>query len=221
MKIDAIKENTNSKSVMTIGLSGREAIKRYKEHGANVLAEKKKISKLKILLDQFSDFMVIILLASTVISIIMGEITESITIISIVIVNAILGYAQEYRTEKTMDALKELTAPTAKVIRDGKQTCIPAQQIVPGDLIIFEAGDRIPADALISEMNSLFIDESLLTGESVPVEKKLKNNIFMGTIVTGGKGRAFVNATGMKTEMGKIADMIQNIDEEETPLQKN
>ena len=152
------------------GLSEKEAQKRYEKYGPNILQEKKKISPLKIFIEQFSDFMVLILLAATAVSIFMGEMTEAITIIVIVVINAILGFAQEYRTEKTMEALKGLAAPTAKVIRDGKQVEIVAEEIVPGDLIILETGDRIPADSVLIESKSLFVDESLLTGESVPVE---------------------------------------------------
>jgi len=210
------------------GLSEKEAQKRYEKYGPNILQEKKKISALKIFMEQFSDFMVLILLAATAVSIFMGEMTEAVTIIVIVVINAVLGFVQEYRTEKTMEALKELAAPTAKVMRDGKPVEIAAEEIVPGDLIILETGDRIPADAVLVESNNLFVDESLLTGESVPVEKfsdrdttgSEKSSVYMGTNVTRGRGKAVVCSTGMMTEMGKIAGMIQDIEEEETPLQK-
>ena len=226
-------KNNNSNNNLTTGLSENEVSCKLREHGLNTLAAKKKISVFKILFQQFSDFMVIILLAATMISVFMGEMTESVTIIAIVIVNAILGFLQEYRTEKTMEALKELAAPSAKVMRGGRMQSIPAEQIVPGDLILIEAGDRVPADAILIESNSLQVDESLLTGESVPVEKSIgingrrsldfsneKSLIYMGTIVTAGRAMAVVHATGMNTEMGKIADMIQNIEDEETPLQQ-
>lgn len=220
------KENGIGKN--QYGLSEKEAQKRYEKYGPNILQEKKKISPLKIFIEQFSDFMVLILLAATAVSIFMGEMTEAITIIVIVVINAILGFVQEYRTEKTMEALKGLAAPTAKVIRDGKQVEIVAEEIVPGDLIILETGDRIPADSVLIESKSLFVDESLLTGESVPVEKfshenirnSEKSSIYMGTNVTRGRGKAVVCSTGMMTEMGKIAGMIQDIETEETPLQK-
>lgn len=226
-------KNFKSDPKNKMGLSEKEAKKKFQKHGPNTLTDKKKISVFKIVIQQFSDFMVLILLGATVISAFMGEMTEAVTIIAIVVVNAILGFIQEYKTEKTMEALKNLAAPNAKVIRDGKTSLIPAHEIVPGDLIVFEAGDRIPADAVLLEVKSLQVDESLLTGESFPVEKETdnqsnrnkskeekKNHIYMGTIVTSGKGMAVVNATGMLTEMGKIADMIQKIDEEATPLQK-
>jgi len=215
-----------------IGLSEREAKKKLLEHGPNLLTEKKKISMIKLLLSQFKDIMVIILMASTAISAFMGEMTEAVTIIAIIVLNAMLGFIQEFRTEKTMEALKSLTAPAAKVLRSGRHVSIPAEQIVPGDVIILETGDRVPADAVILESSNVQADESLLTGESVPVEKfavspdserdfgEKKNRVFMGTSITGGRARALVTATGMNTEMGGIAELIQNIEEEQTPLQK-
>lgn len=215
------------------GLSEREAKHKLEKHGPNTITEKKKISVLRILFAQFSDFMILILLVSTVISAFMGEFTEAVTIIAIVVINAILGFVQEYRTERTMEALKSLTAPTAKVVREGNICNIKAEQIVPGDLIVLETGDRIPADAILIESKGIQVDESLLTGESVPVDKTIitkkknvgefvsgKDKIFMGTIISNGRGRAIVSETGMNTEMGKIADLIQNIEEDQTPLQK-
>lgn len=215
------------------GLSDKEAGKKLREHGPNTLTGSKRISVFRIFLQQFSDFMVLILLASTAISALMGEMTEAVTIVAIVVLNAVLGFVQEYRTEKTMEALKNLAAPTAKVVRSGKAQTIPAEQIVPGDLVILETGDRVPADASLVESNNLQVDESLLTGESVPVEKSVSrvgnrlydssqkaSSIYMGTVVTGGRARAIVHATGMNTEMGNIAGLIQNIEEDETPLQK-
>lgn len=230
---NALLKNLNSESKVFTGLSEKEAKRKLEKYGPNTLSERKRISALKILLEQFSDFMVLILIACTLISAFMGEVTEAITIIAIVILNCILGFVQEYRTEKTMEALKGLAAPVARVVRDGRLVEIQAEMIVPGDLIVLEAGDRVPADALLVEANGLLVDESLLTGESVAVEKSLEalsnktenigdklNHVFMGTIVTSGRGKALVNATGMLTEMGKIADMIQNIEDEETPLQR-
>lgn len=226
-------KSLNGESTVYTGLSEKEAKRKFEKYGPNTLAEKKRISALKILLEQFSDFMVLILIACTLISAFMGEITEAITIVAIVIINSVLGFIQEYRTEKTMEALKGLAAPVARVIRDGRLVEIQAEMIVPGEMIVLEAGDRVPADALLVDANGLLVDESLLTGESVPVEKTLEsgskkaenigdklNHVFMGTIVTSGRGKAIASATGMLTEMGKIADMIQNIEDEETPLQK-
>lgn len=224
---------TNPESLLTTGLTDKEAKHKLQKHGPNVLAERKKISPFRILFEQFTDMMVIILMISTAISGFMGELTEAVTIIAIVVVNAIMGFVQEFKTEKTMEALKSLAAPNAKVIRNEQLVNIPAEEIVPGDVLVLEAGDRIAADAAILECSSLHVDESLLTGESVPVEKSAiinkksqihtldkKSSVYMGTVVTGGRAKAVVYATGMKTEMGNIADMIQNIEDEETPLQK-
>ena len=223
----------NPEGILTTGLTDKEAKHKLEKHGPNILAERKKISPLRILFEQFTDLMVIILMISTIISGLMGEVTEAVTIIAIVVVNAIMGFVQEFKTEKTMEALKSLAAPSAKVIRNEQQVSIPAEEIVPGDVLVIEAGDRIAADAAILDSSSLEVDESLLTGESVPVEKNAlkgnkslvdpydkKTSVYMGTVVTGGRGKAVVYATGMKTEMGHIADMIQNIEEDETPLQR-
>lgn len=223
----------NPESMLTTGLTDKEARHKLQTHGPNILAERKRISPLKILFEQFTDLMVIILMVSTVISGFMGEMTEAVTIIAIVVINAIMGFVQEFKTEKTMEALKSLAAPNAKVIRNEQLVSVPAEEIVPGDILVIEAGDRIAADAAVLESSGLQVDESLLTGESVPVEKSplkssraiidpydKKSSVYMGTVITGGRGKAIVYATGMKTEMGHIADMIQNIEDEETPLQK-
>lgn len=229
---DAEKKNPDGIREIHNGLTEKEARRKLLEHGPNLLAEKKKISPAKLILSQFTDVMVIILIISTIISAFMGDITEAVTIIAIVVLNAVLGFVQEFKTEKTMEALKSLAAPAAKVLRSGRQVSIPAEQVVPDDLVLLETGDRIPADALLLESVNLQVDESLLTGESVPVEKypaargasgdnrDRKNMVFMGTSVTGGRAKALVTATGMGTEMGGIADLIQNIEEDDTPLQK-
>ena len=206
------------------GLSQREAENRLKKFGANSLMSNKKISPQKILVAQFKDVLVLILIASTILSLIMGEYIEAIAIITIVLVNSIIGFFQEYRTEKTLDALKNLAAPTSRVLRDGKVTVIQSSEIVPDDVILLEAGDRIPADAKLFEIHNLQVDESLLTGESLPVDKDLdisgSDTVFMGTLVTKGRAKACVFATGMETDMGKIAGMLINIEDEQTPLQK-
>lgn len=225
------KQDRQSLKSETSGLTSIEAQKRLEIFGYNSLSSKKKVSAMKILIQQFTDFMIIVLLAATAISIFMGDITEAITIMAIVIINALLGFIQEFRTEKTMDALKNLAAPTARVCRDGEINNISADLLVPGDLLILETGDRISADADLVEIKSLQVDEALLTGESVPVEKQYtpsknsrdvaqKNKVYMGTVITSGRGKAIVSDTGMSTEMGKIADMIQGIEDDETPLQK-
>jgi len=153
------------------GLTTQQANKRLFEYGENVLEAGKKHSALKMFLGQFKDLMVIILLIATALSVFMGEAVEALTIVLIVLVNAILGFVQEFRTEKTLDALKNLAAPHAKVIRDGKKTELEAIELVPGDLILLEAGDRVPADAQVLEASALQADEAMLSGESLPVEK--------------------------------------------------
>jgi Ca2+-transporting ATPase len=225
-------KKTHQKNELNTGLSEKEVRRRLEKYGPNIIMGKKKISVFRILMRQFTDFMVIILLASTAISMFMGEMIEAFTIMAIVAVNAFLGFIQEYRTEKTLEALKGLAAPSAKVIRGGKHFSIAAQYIVPGDLVLLEAGDRVPADAILVDATNLQADESILTGESVPVEKSAqnegingaqsdrKNMVYMGTIITSGRATAFICATGMETEMGKIADMIQAIEDDDTPLQK-
>ncbi|SHE42372.1 calcium-translocating P-type ATPase, SERCA-type [Caloramator sp. ALD01] len=210
------------------GLSSIEAKKRLQKFGYNEIVVNKKKSKFKIFLSQFNDFIVWVLIAATVISGIMGEKADAITIIAIILLDAILGFIQEYRTEKSLEALKKLSAPTAKVMRDGKISIVNAGEVVIGDLIEVEAGDRVPADAIIIKSEAIKCDESILTGESVSVEKKsyngktaLKENyLYMGCTVTNGKALAKVIATGMNTEMGKIANMLQSIDEMRTPLQE-
>lgn len=213
------------------GLSSKEAQKRLLEYGENTLSAKKKSGPLKIFLGQFRDLMVIILLISTALSVLMGEITEAITIIAIVLLNAVLGFVQEYRTEKTLEALKEMAAPAAQVIRDGEVVSVPASQLVVGDVFLLKAGDRVPADAILLSSTNLYADEALLSGESEPVEKHPAKTldidfgpgrleaVYMGTVITKGRGKAIAAATGMETEMGKIAGMLDDIEEDPTPLQ--
>ena len=215
------------------GLSEKEAKKRLEQYGPNELIVAKKISPLKILLGQFKDVLVIILLIATVVSMLIGEILDATVIMAIVFACVILGFTQEYRAEKALEALKKLAAPTAKVMRNGRILEIPAREVVPGDIILIEAGDRIPADARIIEAVDLQVDEAVLTGESIPVSKNTetlpeakipvadrKNMVFMGTHATYGRGKAVVTATGMNTEFGKIASMLQYVEEEKTPLQE-
>ncbi len=205
------------------GLTQEEAKRRLKKYGPNRLEKKKKISAVKIFLQQFNDFMVWVLTAATIISVFMGEKADGITILIIIVMNALLGFLQEYKTEKSLEALKELAAPTAKVIRSRTLTVINAEELVVGDLVLLESGDRVPADCMLVEESNILMDESLLTGESLGVEKSCgtkENSIFMGTIVLKGKGKARVLQTGMKTEMGKIAGMLENIENERSPLKE-
>lgn len=206
-----------------IGLTTKEADKRLKDYGLNELEHKKKVSKGKIFLAQFNDFMVWVLLFATIISWIMGDTADAVTIIIIVLVNAFLGFIQEFRTEKSLEALKKLSAPTCKVFRDGNLKIINSCFLTIGDVVILEAGDRIPADGFFIETSGVTVDESILTGESVGVVKesnKNSNGAFMGTILLKGKGLFKVSSIGMKTEMGKIANLLDNIKEEKSPLKE-
>lgn len=203
------------------GLSTSEVERRVQKFGLNELTHKKKKSTFLMFLAQFNDFLVWVLIAATVISGVMGDVADAVTILIIVIVNAIMGFVQEFRTEKSLDALKELAAPTCKVIRDGALKVINSIELTIGDLVILESGDRVPADGCLIESSSFTVDESLLTGESVGVSKepiKGKDKTCMGTIVLKGKGILQVDAIGMSTEMGKIANLLDNIEEEKSPL---
>ncbi|MBQ8727782.1 MAG: cation-translocating P-type ATPase [Oscillospiraceae bacterium] len=221
----------NYKDNIQIGLTTGEAKERISRFGENILSEKKKNKPLVIFLGQFKDIMTVILLISTVISVFLKEYTDAVTIILIVLLNSILGFIQEYRAEKTLESLKELTSPTAKCWRDAILRVIPARELVPDDVIELEAGDKVPADAVILSCSSFYADESILTGESVPMEKSVcKGNIlnndigqagvvYSGTIITRGNARARVLATGLSSQAGKISDMISEAVESETPLQ--
>ena len=205
------------------GLTKDEAETRLKKYGFNKLENKKKVSALQIFFSQFNDFITWILIAATLISGLMGEKADAITIFIIVIMNGILGFIQEYKTERSLEALSQLAAPTAKVLRNGNVLVIDAIYLVPGDLVILESGDRIPADCILIEDNNAMLDESLLTGESAGVNKSANSkddNIYMGTILLTGKAKAKVVATGMSTEMGKIANMLHSIENEKSPLKE-
>lgn len=207
----------------TRGLSTREAEKRVKTYGLNELKHNKKKSPVLIFLAQFNDFLVWVLIGATIISGFIGDKADSITILIIVIVNAILGFVQEFRTEKSLEALQELAAPTCKVIRDGNIKVVSSKELTIGDLVVLEAGDRIPADGTFIDAANMVVDESLLTGESVGISKdttKGKNSGFMGTIVLKGRGLIIIDAIGMKTEMGKIANLLDNIEEDKSPLRE-
>ena len=215
------------------GLSQEEAQRRLAEFGPNELAGKEKISPWAIFLEQFKNFLIIILLVAVALSAITGEVADAIVIFAIVLFAAGLGFIQEYRAERAMEALKRMAAPMASVLRGSEETEIPSRELVPGDIIILITGDRIPADARLIEAINLKADEASLTGESVPVEKTIKallgeisigdrkNMVFMGTAAVYGRGTAIITATGMATEFGKIATMLQEVKKEQTPLQIN
>jgi Ca2+-transporting ATPase len=213
------------------GLTEPEAKTRLGKYGLNEIKRKRKISKLKILLSQFTSPLVIILIIATILSALIGEILDAIVILVILIFNAAFGFFQEYKAEKTIEALKKLTAPEAMVVREGKIKRITSSMLVPGDMVMLEQGARIPADMRITKEVELKIDESALTGESVPVSKRaegikcktlaeMASMAFMGTIVTYGRGYGVVVNTGMKTEIGKIAKMVEEAEEQATPLQE-
>ncbi len=215
------------------GLTGREAERRLNEQGPNKLKEGKGRSLFAMFIDQFKDMLIIILLLAALISALLGGIKDTVVIAIILVLNATLGVIQEYKAEKSLTALKEMAAPTAHVLRDGQRQKIPASLIVPGDLVLLEAGDYVPADLRLFSVADLKLEESALTGESVPVSKETglldrakaplgeRNNMaFMGTAVTYGRGMGIVTATGMDTEMGQIAELLEESVKEITPLQK-
>ncbi len=214
------------------GLSKEEAERLLEKFGPNELVERKRVTPLQIFLNQFKDIFVIMLLIAVFIELGIREIVDASTIGAIVILNAVVGFIQEYRSEKAMEAMKKLTAPKARVLRDGKEMLIPAKEVVPGDIVLLEAGDRIPADGRLLEVVDLKTDEAVLTGESTPVGKTIgvldektsvadrKNSVFMATHITYGRGRAVITSTGMDTEFGKVAEMVQAVEEIDTPLKQ-
>ncbi len=194
-------------------------VENARKQGENRLKESGKSSVAGLFFSQFKDLMILILAAATIVSALMGETAEAVTIIAIVLLNAVMGFLQEYKTEKTLAALQSLAAPAASVIRDGKIQSIPAVQVVCGDIVLLRMGDRVPADGVLLEAESLSLDESLLTGESSAVEKSVGEKVCMGTMAATGKGTMRVEAVGMQTEMGRIAAMMQDTKSEKTPLQ--
>lgn len=220
------------------GLSSKKIEENRAKYGLNELKEKKKESLLQKFIDQFKDFSIIVLIIAAIVSGVVGVMqgegfTDTIIILIVVLLNAVIGVAQESKAEKSLEALKKLSAHAAKVIRNGKETAIPARELVPGDLVIIETGDYISADLRVIEAVNLKSQEASLTGESVPVEKRTdaiqetevgvgdrKNMLFSSSLITYGRGKAIVVKTGMNTEVGKIADMINQTEDQETPLQK-
>lgn len=215
------------------GISDEEAKKRIEQNGFNEFRERKGKTTFQKFIDQFKDFLVIILIVAAVISGLVGEAADTVIILLVVVLNAVLGVIQENKAEESLNALKKMAAPLAHVIRDGISKEIPARELVPGDIVVLEAGKYVPADLRLIEASNLKIEEAALTGESVPVDKNsetlVENNIpigdrrnmaFMSSMVTYGRGLGIVVQTGMNTEIGKIADMIAKVEEEKTPLQE-
>ena len=214
------------------GLSNEESARRLEKYGPNELKEEEKVSPLKIIVEQFKQFLIIILLVATTISLFLGELTDAVVIFAIVIASAVLGFVQEYRASKAVEALKKLVTTTVTVIREGSENRIPSSQVVPGDLIQLTAGDKITSDARIISENNLKTNEAALTGESELVEKEdtplpvetgiyaRRNMVFAGTVVAYGRAKAVATTTGMRSEFGKIVALIETVEIEKTPLEK-
>ena len=216
------------------GLSGTEAAERLEKYGPNALSEGKKKTVLQVFLEQFKDLMVMILIAAALISLATGEAESTIVIFAVLILNAVLGTVQHFKAEKSLESLKAMSAPSAKVIRDGARTTVPSAQVVPGDIVELEAGDMVVADGRILENFSLKVNESSLTGESEAVEKTdevipqadvalgdRKNMVFSGSLVTYGRAVFVVTGTGMDTELGKVAALMNQTQQRKTPLQQS
>lgn len=236
MILDSYKHDVadvlNALSTSRDGLSSNEVKKRLKTHGHNLIKTKKELTSLKIFLYQFKNIMIYMLIVAFIVSFLINELTDAVVILFILLLNAVLGFIQEYKAEKAMEALESLAAPKAVVFRDGKEMVVWGRDLVPGDIVLLNTGDRVPANIRLIEGHNLKIDQAHLTGESVPVtkseEKILKelaladrsNIAYMGSLVTYGKGFGVVTATGMQTEIGKIAHSVQAKPRETTPLQK-
>lgn len=215
------------------GLNSLEVEKRYQQYGYNELKEKEPETLFQKVVKQLKDFLVIILILASIVSGLVGEFSDAIVIIAIVVINAVLGVVQEGKAEKALEALKKMSAPNARVYRDGHVVVVPARNLVPGDIVLIEAGDSVPADLRLIDSVNLKIEEASLTGESVPTEKYADqvfkgetpigdrtNMAYMSTVVTYGRGKGIVVETNVNTEIGKIAEVIQSYDDETTPLQQ-
>ncbi|MCJ7611165.1 MAG: HAD-IC family P-type ATPase, partial [Candidatus Aminicenantes bacterium] len=214
------------------GLDEAEAQRRLAEYGPNELKKEEIASPLRLFFSQFKNVLIIILLVAIALSVAIGEVLDAAIIGVIVAFSAVLGFFQEYKAEKALEALKKMLSPTSTVMREGHERDIPSRELVPGDILLLEAGDRIPADARLVEVPTLKCDEAALTGESVPVSKKAaalpeettlserRNMVFAGTVVTYGRARAAVLTTGMNTEFGRIAEEVGGAEQKKTPLEK-
>lgn len=233
-RLDPARVVQELRSDASSGLSGTEAARRLTEHGPNELKASHKINPWLIFLGQFKNVLILILLLATVLSAFLGHTAEAIAIVIIVLFAVLLGFAQEYRGERALDALRRMAAPTATVLRENAEAIVPARDLVQGDIVLLRSGDKVPADARLIEAVNLRIDEAALTGESVPVEKQTaalsngewpvadrKNMAYAGTAVTYGRGKGIVVETGMMTEFGRTAAMLQAVETAKTPLQEN
>ncbi|MGP6088915.1 cation-translocating P-type ATPase [Antarctobacter jejuensis] len=214
---------TADTGVTSYGLTSAQAAQRLAEIGPNQLAEKKPVSRWTILARQFTSLLILMLIAAAVIAAAMGEMVDAVAIVLVVLLNGALGFVQEWRTETAIAALKNMLATEARVVRDGRQMMIDTRQIVPGDLVILDSGDKVPADLVLTSGMRLKVDESVLTGESVPVDKIMGAGdvpLFMGSNVVAGRAEGVVRATGTRTEFGHIAEMTASIDVGQTHLQQ-
>jgi Ca2+-transporting ATPase len=215
------------------GVTSAEAAARLRRYGHNQLEQARATSFLTVLWEQLNNFVVLLLIAASAISALLGEWIDALAILAIVVLNTVLGIIQEQRAEQALAALKRLAAPEAHVLRDGRHRVIPSRDLVPGDIVFLEAGNYVPADVRLLEAVNLRVEEASLTGESLPVHKNSatvlernvplgdrKNTAFMGTLVSYGRGRGVVTSTGMHTQLGLIASMLQNVEVEVTPLQR-
>jgi P-type Ca2+ transporter type 2C len=214
------------------GLAAEEVQSRLRERGPNELTQEEKASPWALFFNQFKNILIAILIIATVLSALLGEYVDAIIIFVIIVFCAVLGFVQEYRAERALEALKNMLTPMITVLRDGREQEVPSKELVPGDVLLLEAGDKIPADARLVEIHSLQCDEAPLTGESVPVGKELnvmredapvgdrRNMVFTGTTATYGRGKAVVSATGMGTEFGRIAEEVAAVKQEKTPLER-
>ena len=221
------------KSDLERGLVSDEVARRLEREGPNEIRERGRRSVFDMAVSQFKDFMILVLIAAAFVSGFIGDVSDTIVILAIVLLNAAIGFVQDYRAERAMAALKRLAALKATVIRDGRRHGIAASEIVPGDIVLLEAGNIVPADLRLTEAPQLKVAEAALTGEAVPVEKHAEdltdaalpladqtNMAFKGTVVTYGRARGIAVATGMATQLGKIAELLEAVPETQTPLQK-
>lgn len=228
MERDELYEKLQAKAD---GLTGEEATKRLRENGENVLQEEQTKGVMQVFLEQFCDFLVIILIIAAIISMLSGNVESTVVIFVVLLLNAVLGTVQYVKARKSLDALKALSSPHAKVMRGGKKQEILSKEVVPGDVLLLEAGDMVAADGRIMKNYSLQVNESSLTGESTNVDKSDRkimdevpladriNMVYAGSLVTYGRAEVLVTGTGMNTEMGKIAGLLNNAGEKKTPLQ--
>jgi Ca2+-transporting ATPase len=204
------------------GLSTSEAVRRRVRYGPNTIEQGRTTPPLTIFLRQFRSPLILILFIAAALATALGETIDAVAILAIVLVNGVLGFVQEWRAERAIDALRDMLAPTAEVIRDDQPTMIPATELVPGDLVILTEGQKVPADITLEISAGLRIDESALSGESVPVDRSAddaENAVFMGTLIVGGRGEGWVTATGTSTRFGQIAELTRSAGEKTTRLQ--